>query len=140
VRSGKLSHTVERGRKVIDVAELVRVYGEPGRSNGAMSPEELTEMSTLAPGELTRRTQIEVDLDKEKAKSAALEVDLRETKDKLKEEMDGSVEERSRLLGLLEDGNKRLQDLRDDREEDRKVMKNLTNALNKPLWKKFLGR
>ena len=140
MRSGKLSHTVERGRKVIDVAELVRVYGEPGRSNGAMSPEELTEMSTLAPGELTRRTQIEVDLDKEKAKSAALEVDLRETKDKLKEEMDGSVEERSRLLGLLEDGNKRLQDLRDDREEDRKVMKNLTNALNKPLWKKFLGR
>lgn len=140
MRSGKLSHTVERGRKVIDLAELIRVYGEPHKTNGAMSPEELTEMSTLAPGELTRRTQIEVDLDKEKAMRAALEVDLRETKDKLKEEMDGSVEERSRLLGLLEDGNKRLQDLRDDREEDRKVMKNLTDALNKPLWKKFLGR
>jgi septal ring factor EnvC (AmiA/AmiB activator) len=154
VRSGKLSCTVENDRKVIDLAELIRVYGEPNKTNGAMSPEELTEMSTLAPGELTRQAKIEVDLGQKDEEIATLKVELRETRDKLKEEMDGSVEERSRLLGLLEESNKRIEDgtkrieegdnqlqaLRDDSEEARKVMKELTDAINKPLWKKLLGR
>jgi len=139
VRSGKLSHTVDRDRKVIDVAELIRVYGEPGKSNGAMSPEELTDMSTLAPGELTRQALIEEDLDKERAKNATLQVELREANEALKDERDGAAEERNRWLGLVEEGNKRLQDMREDSEEDRWVMKNLTDALNKPLWKKLLG-
>ena len=139
MRSGKLSCTVENDRKVIDLAELIRVYGEPNKTNGAMSPEELTEMSTLAPGELTRQAKIEVDLGQKDEEIATL---------------NGSVEERSRLLGLLEESNKRIEDgtkrieegdnqlqaLRDDSEEARKVMKELTDAINKPLWKKLLGR
>jgi len=140
VRSGKLSYTVEHGRKVIELAELIRAYGEPGKPSGTMSPEELTEMSALAPGELTRQALIEEDSDKKDGLIATLQVELREAKDRLKEEMDGSLEERSRLLGLVEAGNKRLEDMREDREQDRKVMEDLTTALNKPLWKKLLGR
>ena len=40
VRSGRLPSTLERGRKVVDVADLVRLYGEPGADPVAPDPEQ----------------------------------------------------------------------------------------------------
>ena len=66
VRSGKLPSTLERGRKVVDVADLVRLYGEPG-------------VDPVLPG--PEQAATEHDLETAQAAQARLETELREARD-----------------------------------------------------------
>jgi DNA anti-recombination protein RmuC len=108
VRAGKLPSFEERGRKVVDVADLIRLYGEPG--------------SSAPPASVKAETAIaEQELEKAKDQIATLETQLREAQDTLKDKDGEATKERDRLMGLVEEGNKRLSDLRSDqqRAEDR---------------------
>jgi len=105
VRTGKLPSFEENGRKVIDVADLVRLYGEPG------SPQEIKVETAIA----------EQDVEKAKEEITRLETRLRETQDELKGKDSEAAKERDRLMGMVEAGDKRLADLRTDQQkvEDR---------------------
>lgn len=108
VRSGRLSSFEERGRKVVDVADLVRLYGEPG--------------SSAPPAPIKAETAIaEQELEKAREQVATLGTQLREAQDTLKDKDGVAAKERDRLMGMVEEGNKRLADLRSDqqRAEDR---------------------
>jgi hypothetical protein len=118
VRLGKLLFTEEQGRKVIDVADLVRLYGEPGGVSKGAAPQPVLAAEVFKDEELVRL----------RAEKARLETELREARDTIKEKDDAAAQERDRFMGLLEDGNKRLEDLRED----------LAKA-NKPLIKKIFG-
>ena len=131
VRSGKLPSTVERGRKVVDVADLVRLYGEPGAD-------------PVRPGPGLAAT--EQDLETAQAAQARLEAELREAQDALAAKDADAAKERDRLMGMVEQSNALLEDLRKDREDlrqdrdkDREVMAELTAELQKPLWKRLFG-
>ena len=131
VRSGKLPSTVERGRKVVDVADLVRLYGEPGAD-------------PVLPGPGLAAT--EQDLETAQAAQARLEAELREAQDALAAKDADAAKERDRLMGMVEQSNALLEDLRKDREDlrqdrdkDREVMAELTAELQKPLWKRLFG-
>ena len=132
VRSGKLPSTVDRGRKVVDVADLVRLYGEPGADPVAPDPEQAA---------------AEQDLVAAKAAQARLVAELREARDALGAKDADAAKERDRLMGMVEQSNALLADLRKDREElrsdrdkDREVMADLTLELQKPLWKRLFGK
>ena len=128
VSSGKLPHTRERDRKVIEIADLIKLYGEPG--GGPVDESKPVTVETAF---------VEQELEAIKAKNARLETELRETKDELNDERAGAAEERNRWLGLVEGGNKRMEDMRKDHEDNRRITKELTAAVNKPLWKKLFG-
>ena len=131
VRSGKLPSTVDRGRKVVDVADLVRLYGEPG-------------VETVPPE--PQQAATEQALEAAKAAQARLETELREARDALEAKDADAAKERDRLMGMVEQSNALLADLRKDREElrsdrdkDREVMERLTAELQKPVWKRIFG-
>jgi len=131
VRSGKLPSIVERGRKVVDVADLVRLYGEPG-------------VETVPPE--PQQAATEQALEAAKAAQARLETELREAQDALAAKDADAAKERDRLMGMVEQSNALLADLRKDREElrsdrdkDREVMERLTAELQKPVWKRIFG-
>jgi DNA repair exonuclease SbcCD ATPase subunit len=131
VRSGKLTSTLERGRKVVDIADLVRLYGEPGGDPVLPGPEQAA---------------TEQDLETAQAAQARLEMELREAREALAAKDADAAKERDRLMGMVEQSNALLEDLRKDREElrsdrdkDREVMAELTQELQKPLWKRLFG-
>jgi hypothetical protein len=111
VRSGKVPHSLERGRKVIDVADLVRLYGEPGGGPKDDAPE-----TPVVAADVFRNEEIE----QLRAEKARLETELREARDSIKGKDEAAAKERDRFMGLLEDGNKRLEDLRQDIEKANK--------------------
>lgn len=119
VRSGRLPHSEDRGRKVIDVADLVRLYGEPGGGSEDGAPDK-----PIVAAEVFKSEEI----DQLKAEKARLETELREARDIIKDKDAEAAKERDRFIGLLEDGNKRLEDLRQDIEK-----------ANKPIIKKLFG-
>jgi predicted nucleic acid-binding Zn-ribbon protein len=88
----------------------------------------------------------EQDLETAKAVQNRLEMELREARDALAAKDADAAKERDRLMGMVEQSNALLQDLRKDREElrsdrdkDREVMAELTQELQKPLWKRLFG-
>jgi len=119
VRSGRLPHTEDRGRKVIDVADLVRLYGEPGGGPSDLPPDQ-----PIVAAEVFKSEEI----DQLKARLEKAEMELREARDTIREKDTAAEKERDRFIGLLEDGNKRLEDLRQDIEK-----------ANKPFIKKLFG-
>jgi hypothetical protein len=123
VRAGKLPSVEERGRKVVDVADLVRLYGEPG----------------AAPVDTSPAAAINDKRSKVWFSRMPLESDLLEARSKLEDERNAAAKERDRLMELVESGNKLLADMRADKERDAKVMQELTEALNRPLWKRIFG-
>ena len=79
---------------------------------------------------------------------AAKEAELREARDRISDQDEEARKERDRLLGLVEDGNKRLQDMRSDRERDVQLLDGLKDTLkgiveaqqgSKSVWKRMFG-
>jgi DNA repair exonuclease SbcCD ATPase subunit len=120
VRAGKLPSFEERGRKVVDVADLIRLYGEPGSS---APPEPIKAETAIA----------EQELEKARDQIATLETRLREAQDTLKDKDGEATKERDRLMGLVEEGNKRLSDLRSDQERAEERQKEEVERLRKEL-------
>ena len=108
VRSGKLPSTVENGTKTVDVADLIRLYGEPGGGP--------VEIPTTA-----ARADAERNLEKTQEEQTKTQAELREAQDKIQGKETEAAKERDRLMALLEAGQKQLTDLqeRGDKDQDR---------------------
>jgi len=139
VNAGELPVHEVGGKKLVDVADLIRVFGEPGENKG--------DAGALTGPAVADRAIADQDIDRLRADLTAAEAELRESRDKIEAQGDDARHERDRLLGLVEDGNKRLEDMRSDRDRDvvmidalRETMRQLVDDNARPLWKRLLGR
>ena len=117
IKSGKISVIEEGDQKLIDVSELIRVYGEPGKSK----------VAEKTPDTAQKALQ-EAEMDRLKAENERLQARLRETEDEVKAEREKAEKERDRLLGIVENAQKQLEDQRQNTEAD-----------NQGLWSRLFG-
>jgi len=108
ISAGELQLHTDGNKKVVDVADLIRVFGEPGERNVVVSADAKA-LATQAENDQLKQELLQAKAalaDKEKAL-----VDARVSAEK----------ERDRLLTQIEEGTKRLSDMREDkvREADR---------------------
>lgn len=135
IDSGELQTHVEAGQKKVDVADLVRVFGEPGERN-VVTTADAKALATQAENDQLKQELLQAKAalaDKEKALD-----DARVSAEK----------ERDRLLTQIEEGTKRLADMREDksREADRtddlkKAIETLEKTVSerKGLFSKLFG-
>jgi chromosome segregation ATPase len=135
IDSGELQTHVEAGQKKVDVADLVRVFGEPGERN-VVTTADAKALATQAENDQLKQELLQAKAalaDKEKALD-----DARVSAEK----------ERDRLLTQIEEGTKRLSDMREDksREADRtddlkKAIETLEKTVSerKGLFSKLFG-
>ena len=128
VRSGKLPAHVERGRKVVDVAELIRLYGEPGAIEARPVP---TDQATA---------DAEQQNDALKAQLTRAEADLAEARRQIDDQTEKASAEREKFMQLVDNSQKQLQDLRADRERTEKRDQEIITELRRPWLKRLLGR
>tara|TARA_Y100001938_G_scaffold124793_1_gene175138 strand:+ start:103 stop:561 length:459 start_codon:yes stop_codon:yes gene_type:complete len=128
VRSGRLSSFEERGRKVVDVADLIALYGEPG-SKAAPAPIPTTKADADRDRE---NEELKVELQQIKAELA----DARRTID---DKDKAATEERQKFMELVENSQKQIEDMRSDRERVEKRDKEIMDELRKPFIKRLFG-
>lgn len=106
IKSGKISVVEEGDQKLLDVAELVRVYGEPGgkKANDGAGNVQVAVLES-------ERDRLKGDLERMQAR-------LREAEDEVKAEREKAEKERDRLLGIVENAQKQLEDQRQKVEAD----------------------
>jgi len=135
IDSGELQTHVEAGQKKVDVADLVRVFGEPGERN-VVTTADAKALATQAENDQLKQELLQ-------AKAALAD------KEKALEDARVSAEkERDRLMTQIEEGTKRLADMREDkvREADRtdelkKAIETLEKTVSerKGLFSKLFG-
>ena len=128
VRSGKLPSHVERGRKVVDVADLIRLYGEPGEKQDRPVPTDLV-TATAEQENYTLKAQL-----------TRAEADLAEARRQIDDQTEKASAEREKFLELIDNSQKQLQDLREDRERVEKRDQEIIAELRKPWLKRLFGR
>jgi hypothetical protein len=101
IKDGQLDVFNDGGVKLVDVPQLISVFGEPG---GRTKHEGATH-TDLAAAQQNEELQ---------ARVLRLEADVREARDRLDEKDRDATRERDRLLSQLEEASKRLVDLRED--------------------------
>ena len=101
IKSGKLSVIEEGDQKLIDVAELVRVYGEPGAEKSGSDAQVPAQVAVLE----SERDRLKGDLER-------MEARLREAQEETSAEREKAEKERDRLLGIVENAQKQLEDQR----------------------------
>lgn len=126
VRTGKLPSFEERGRKVVDVADLIALYGEPGSKEAA------------AP---VPTTKADANLDREneelKAELLQIKAELADARRTIDDKDKASTEERQKFMELVENSQKQLEDMRGDRERVEKRDKEIIEELRKPFIKRL---
>ena len=113
IRQGKISATLSRdGQKQIDVSELIRVFGELQPDTGTTSY--TNDSRTLSPKSLTTPTTVALQIELERMKSmlefkqAELVMakeriaELKDREAQVKEREREAIEERNRLIGVIE--------------------------------------
>ena len=113
IRQGKISATLSRdGQKQIDVSELIRVFGELQQDTGTSSY--TNDRRTLSPKPLTTPTTVALQIELERMKSmlefkqAELVMakeriaELKDREAQVKEREREAIEERNRLIGVIE--------------------------------------
>ena len=113
IRQGKISATLSRdGKKQIDVSELIRVFGELQQDTGTSSY--TNDRRTLSPKPLTTTTTVALQIELERMKSmlefkqAELVMakeriaELKDREAQVKEREREAIEERNRLIGVIE--------------------------------------
>lgn len=135
IDSGELQTHVEAGQKKLDVADLVRVFGEPGERN-VVTTADAKALATQAENDQLKQELLQARAalaDKERA---------------LEDARVSAEKERDRLLTQIEEGTKRLADMREDksREADRtddlkKAIETLEKTVSerKGLFSKLFG-
>jgi hypothetical protein len=113
VKAGKLSTQADGDRQVIDVAELVRVLGEP-RSRRRMAAGEL-----LSAPDVPARVMAERDVADLREQVIRLNAELSAERAAARDASAAAAEERRRLIDMVERSQK-LQLIADQREEGRK--------------------
>tara|TARA_Y100001934_G_scaffold170575_1_gene202458 strand:- start:21 stop:479 length:459 start_codon:yes stop_codon:yes gene_type:complete len=128
VRSGRLSSFEERGRKVVDVADLIALYGEPG--------------AKAAPAPIPT-TKADADRDREneelKAELQQIKAELADARRTIDDKDKAATEERQKFMELVENSQKQLEDMRSDRERVEKRDKEIIEELRKPFIKRLFG-
>jgi len=102
IKAGRLAVHEDGKRKVIDVADLVRIFGEPGEAPKPSINQTKEAAITLTKLELERE-QLQVENERLRRET---EIARREAS----EERDIARKERDRLLGMLEASHKLLED------------------------------
>ena len=108
IKDGKLTTHQEGDHKLLDVADLARVFGT-GAATRARS-----EVDIPKPGatEAVEMAKLEAELEKVKADKTRIEADLAEARREGKQERDQARQERDRLLGIVEASQRQLEDQR----------------------------
>jgi hypothetical protein len=101
IKQGKISTQVNvKGTKTVDVADLIRQFGEPGEPH---APAEVSQtLSTAA---------LESEIERLKAENDQLKHDASEGRREAKDERDEAAAERKQLYGLVETAQKQIEDL-----------------------------
>lgn len=128
VRSGKLPSHVERGRKVVDVADLIRLYGEPGGKEDRPVPTDLV-TATAEQENYALKAQL-----------TRAEADLAEARRQIDDQTQAASAEREKFMELIDNSQKQLQDMREDRERVEKRDQEIIAELRKPWLKRLFGR
>ena len=118
---------VERPVLTIPIAELIRRYGEAGGGGAGLA-------TTQA--DLDQAQEVE-DL---KAQLLRTEAELEESRRAIADKEKAASEEREKFMELVENSQKQLQDMREDRERVEKRDQEIIAELRKPWLKRLLGR
>jgi hypothetical protein len=118
---------VEKPVLTIPIADLIRRYGEAG--GGKAEP-----IATQA--DLDQAQEVE-DL---KAQLLRAEAVLEESRRAIADKDKSAAEEREKFMELVENSQKQLQDMREDRERTEKRDQEIIEELRKPWLKRLFGR
>ena len=105
IKEGRLSARQEGDKKLLDVAELVRVFGDP--EDKAKPPAIVTTPPVEA---AVRMGRLEAELEAAKAEAVRLRVERDQARQETTAERDQARQERDRLMGILETAQRQIED------------------------------
>jgi hypothetical protein len=126
-KAGKLSTTVDGDRQLVDVAELVRVLGEP-RAQRKRDAEDL-----VASPDRDARIELERRVAALEAAKAAIEAELRAERTAARDAATAAAAERARLIELVETAQRQAG-------ETQKMLADARATTSRSWWQKLLGR
>lgn len=124
--AGKLSIEVQGDRKLVDLSELVRVYGEPGSRP-------LPADVVVAAPDLAKRVDLERRVAELEAAKAAVEAELLAERTAARDAAAAAATERAGLVALAELAQRQAADAT-------KLLTDMRATAARPWWRKLLGR
>jgi hypothetical protein len=115
IKKGDLTVHAVGDAKLVDIADLVRLFGEPGEKKG--DPEIATDDAAIRNAKEVA-SQLEAERDAIAAQKTRLETELRDMRQELKEERSARDKERDRLMALAEDATATSKLLLEDQREN----------------------
>ncbi len=103
IKDGRLTAHQDGDRKTLDLADLVRVFGEPGAAAARPAPTAKIDVAL-------QLGRLEADRDRLSEEADRLRRERDQARREASEERDQARQERDRLLGLVEATQKRLED------------------------------
>jgi hypothetical protein len=125
-KRGKLSTTVDGDRQLVDVAELVRVLGEP-RAQRKREAVDLVE----AP-DRNARVELERKVAELEAQRATLDAELRAERTAAREAAAAAASERARLIEMIDHAQRQVS-------EAQKLLTDARAFVARPWWRRLLG-
>jgi hypothetical protein len=124
--AGKLTITTQGDRKTVDLAELMRVYGDPGARP-------VPAAAILAAPDLPARIELERRVAELEAAKAALDAELRAERTAAREAALSTAADRARLIELAEMAQRQAG-------EAQKLLADARATAARSWWQKLLGR
>jgi hypothetical protein len=123
--AGKLTIEVQGDRKTVDLAELLRVYGDPGAR-----PVPAT--AILAAPDLPARVELERKVAELEAQRATLDAELRAERTAAREAAAAAASERARLIEMIDHAQRQVS-------EAQKLLTDARAFVARPWWRRLLG-